>query len=137
MNISGISALIAGCIAATLAAMGVGGGGLLVIYLTMVAGMGQKDAQGLNLIFFVCTALSSLPVHLRKRRIEWSVAVPFALGGCIGAYLGARLCRSVEPELLRSVFGWFLMLSALSALYSSVKGMILGRGKGKRNSQSP
>lgn len=126
--------LIAGCFAAALASMGVGGGGLLVIYLTMVTGMGQKEAQGLNLIFFVCTALSSLSVHLRKRQIKRSVAIPFAIGGCLGAYLGARASEHASAELLRAVFGWLLILSACLTLFSAAKELITKARTDKRNS---
>ena len=39
--------------ASALAAMGVGGGGLLVIYLTLVRATEQISAQGINLFFFL------------------------------------------------------------------------------------
>ena len=51
---------IAGLLCAVLAAMGVGGGGLLVIYLTLVKELPQLYAQGINLLFFLPSALVSL-----------------------------------------------------------------------------
>ena len=45
--------IFAGFFAAMLSAMGVGGGGLLVIYLTEILGMEQRCAQGINLLFFL------------------------------------------------------------------------------------
>lgn len=35
------------------AAMGLGGGSFLIIYLTVFAGVSQQAAQGINLVFFM------------------------------------------------------------------------------------
>ena len=50
----------AGVLIASLAGMGIGGGGLLVLYLVFVKGAEQLGAQGLNLVFFICAAASSV-----------------------------------------------------------------------------
>ena len=63
-----ISVLLAVLIAA-LSGMGVGGGGLLVIWLVLIMDMPSRTAQGINLVFFVISALAALPVHLRRRRL--------------------------------------------------------------------
>ena len=41
-----------GILIASLAGMGVGGGGLLVIWLIFIANMSAPTAQGINLVFF-------------------------------------------------------------------------------------
>ena len=40
-----------------LASLGLGGGMILILYLTIFAGMAQFEAQGINLIFFIPIAL--------------------------------------------------------------------------------
>ena len=40
-----------------LSGMGVGGGGLFVIYLAFATDMPQLSAQGANLLFFLCSAM--------------------------------------------------------------------------------
>ena len=46
---------------------GMGGGGLLVVYLTLVRGMAQGDAQALNLFFYIAASLVSAFILLKKR----------------------------------------------------------------------
>ena len=45
--------IIISFICALLAGMGVGGGGILIIYLTLFKNLPQATAQGINLLFFV------------------------------------------------------------------------------------
>ena len=47
--VAGIASLIAGFVSA----LGLGGGGILVLYLTLFLGMEQMQAGGINLIFFL------------------------------------------------------------------------------------
>ena len=54
----------------TLTGMGIGGGGLLVLYLTAMDGVGQLAAQGCNLLFFVYASAASLFVHNKKRNLN-------------------------------------------------------------------
>ena len=63
-----INVLLAVLIAA-LSGMGVGGGGLLVIWLVLIMDMPSRTAQGINLVFFVISALAALPVHLLRRLV--------------------------------------------------------------------
>lgn len=127
--------IIAGTLCAALAAMGVGGGGILVIYLTMFRGMEQRTAQGLNLLFFICSAIASLAFHLKKRRLDTVTVLSFSVSGCIGAYLGSVLSGAVSAELLKRVFGWFLIVSAVMTLALMLKERV-GTARAKRNSEN-
>lgn len=81
--------------------MGVGSAGLFVTYLVLSLGMEQLPAQGTNLAFFLCAAAASLPVHLKKRKLDTAlimkIALPAAAFPCsapISARLSpARLCE--------------------------------------------
>ena len=46
-------AILAGFGSAVLASMGMGGGSILILYLTLMAGVPQREAQGMNLLFFL------------------------------------------------------------------------------------
>ena len=50
---------IASFIIALLSGMGIGSGGLLVIYLTLLEKVPQLTAQGINLLFFIFASASS------------------------------------------------------------------------------
>ena len=51
--------MIVGFLVALLMGMGVGGGGLFVIFLTLCLNYGQINAQGTNLLFFIIAILAS------------------------------------------------------------------------------
>ncbi len=107
---------------ALLAGIGVGGGGLLVLYLTLVEAMPQAEAQGINLLFFLCAAGAAFLVNCRKRSFPWKTVLLLAVGGTAFAILGAFLATKVSPTLLRRSFGGLLVASGLITLLRGGKG---------------
>lgn len=123
----GIWDIIAGFTASSLAAMGVGGGGLLVIYLTEFVKMEQRTAQGINLIFFLCASVTALSVHLRKRNIALRYTLFFAIGGSVGAVIGCLFAQGVDNRILRRGFGILLIYAGGVTLYKTVTEYIKRR----------
>lgn len=107
--------------AAALGALGMGGGGILVLYLTAYANMDQLTAQGINLVFFVPVAIVALLIHHGNRLIAWKVALPCILLGSLGVYLGVNLAMLIEPRMLSKLFGGFLLLIGLRELFAKKK----------------
>ena len=107
---------IVGFITALLSGMGVGGGGLLVIYLVLAEGIAQYEAQGINLVFFICSSLAALTIHFIKRNINLKLVVFLILFGSIGAIFGSLLAANVSPEIARRLFGIFLLISGFLSL---------------------
>ena len=101
-----------------LCGMGVGGGGLFVIYLTLCRGVGQLDAQGVNLAFFICSAAASLCLHFRKRSIPIRRAALLGLFGTLGSIVGVNAAHSVEPSTVRICFGIMLIFAGMLVLFS-------------------
>ena len=107
---------IVGFITSLLSGMGVGGGGLLVIYLVLVKGLAQYTSQGINLAFFICSSAAALTVHFIKRNINLRLAAYLILFGALGAVLGSIAASYVSPETARGIFGVFLLISGLISL---------------------
>ena len=107
--------VIVSFLASALAGTGVGGGGLLVIYLTLARGLGQLEAQGINLSFFISGA-AAVPVHIKKRKIDFPAVIFIGAFGIVGAFLGLTLAQSISPSLLRKFFGIFLVFCGLKSL---------------------
>ena len=63
------------------ASMGLGGGMVLIVYLTVFAGFSQIAAQGINLVFFIPIAIISLVLHTKNKLVEWKKTVPPVLWG--------------------------------------------------------
>lgn len=99
-----------------LGGMGVGGGIILIPILTTFFGIGQKNAQYINLIYFVPVALCALWVHIRAGRFEWKRAAFMALGAAVGAIIGSELTRIIHSGILRRLFGVFLLVVGIDQL---------------------
>lgn len=113
-----ISALLPSFLGAMLSALGMGGGGVLLIYLTAFQGMDQLSAQGINLVFFIPVAVISLIIHIRNRLIDRKLAFLIIPPGILGVFLGAKLANSLPDALLRRLFAGFLLIIGLRELWS-------------------
>ncbi len=114
--------LLIGAVAliALLSGLGVGSGGLLVIWLTMIEGIDAEAARGLNLLFFVFSASAALTVHLIKKRIKARLVLILSLFACVGTLAGTYLGTMIDPLLLRRIFGGMFLFSGIYSLYGSL-----------------
>lgn len=101
---------VAGILCGILSGFGIGGGSLLMVWMTAAAGMEQKLAQSINLIYFLPTAAGSLIFHIKNKRIRWDAAIPAAICGCITAALSSLVASNFPIDLLRKLFGGFLLI---------------------------
>lgn len=114
-------ALLCGLGAGILSAWGVGGGTLLLLVMTLLLGVDQRTAQGINLLFFLPTAASALVCHARNGCLDRPVlrsAVPWAVAAALA---GAWMATAADPETLRRPFGVYLLLSGVSLLWPGAK----------------
>jgi len=112
-----IISAIAAIIIAILSGLGVGSGGLLVIWLTEICGVDPIQARGMNLLFFVFSATSALLFHLKRRKIDLKLSLFLSLFALFGTLAGALIGRAIEPVFLRKIFGGMLVLSGIYALF--------------------
>ena len=108
-----MGAVVAGALTGILSGFGVGGGTLLLVYMTLVAGLDQRLAQGINLLYFLPAGLMALPAHIKNGYIEKSALLPAIGAGLVCAAGGAWAATAVDIGLLRKGFGVFLMLIGL------------------------
>lgn len=113
--------IAAGLVCGIISGLGIGGGSILMVWMTAVMGLEQRTAQGINLLYFLPTAAAALMLHLKNRMVDWPAAFPAALFGCATAALGASLAQSIDTVLLQKLFGIFLILIGISELYKAVK----------------
>ena len=103
---------------AILSGMGVGSAGLLVVYLTMVAGLPQLSAQGINLVFFLFAASAALCIHILRRKIPFSRVILATLAGMIGALPGVWAAEILPQNWVRILFGIMLIFAGGRALFA-------------------
>lgn len=124
--------MIAAFLAAALSGLGVGSGGLLVIYLTLVAGMEQRLAQGVNLLFFLFSGGAALAVHAAHRKLYPGVILLLTVFGIGGSFLGVALSHMLPPLLLRQLFGGMLVFSGILTFKRIRKGKKVASRSPKR-----
>jgi uncharacterized membrane protein YfcA len=112
--VNGAADFIAALVIAALAGMGVGGGGLLVLWLTFISGAEQLTAQGVNIIFYICATAASLIVHLKNRKLPVAAILIMAIAGAAGAVGGCIVADIIEADLLRRLFGGLLAIAGAS-----------------------
>ncbi|MBO5261485.1 MAG: TSUP family transporter [Clostridia bacterium] len=100
--------------------MGVGGGGLLIIYLTLFLNTPQLIAQGTNLLLFVIAGLGSLFFHFRKRKIViWQVVLGISFGA-LGSLLSSLYLSQIDPKYAKICLGALLIISGVMSLYNTL-----------------
>lgn len=107
----------ASIISGILGAMGLGGGGVLIIYLTLFTDTPQAMAQGINLLFFIPTAVLAVIIYLKKGLISIKLALLAVVFGLFGAFLGNYLGSLFDNRILSKLFGGLLIIMALTQLF--------------------
>jgi uncharacterized membrane protein YfcA len=113
-----IISFLASFIGAALSALGMGGGGVFLIYLTVYLNLPQLEAQGMNLVFFVPVALVAIIIHAKNKLVRWRIVLPCVLAGLPGVWLGSRLAASFPQPVLGKRMAVFLGLIGLRELFS-------------------
>lgn len=108
---------LAGAVTGVLSGFGVGGGTLLLIYMTAFAGVEQHLAQGINLLYFLPTAATALPAHIKNGYVDKKTAMPAILAGLAGTAAAALGGNTLDVHLLRRFFGAFLIYIGVRELF--------------------
>lgn len=113
---------LAALAAGLLASMGVGGGMILIIWLTAVMGADQLDAQGINLIFFLPIAAFSVFMHKKNGLIDLKMLLPSVLSGAAAACIGAFAAGHIGSEALGKCFSAFVVFMGIKEIFGAVRG---------------
>ena len=126
---------LCGAISGILGGMGMGGGTLLIPMLTIFFGVGQHEAQAINLVSFIPMAALALFIHAKNGRVKkeglWLLILP-AVALSVG---GSFLAAAAPAGILKKIFGGFLVALGVfqffSSRFSGADGERSGKGTGK------
>ncbi len=107
---------------AILSGLGIGSGGLFVIWLTAAYGVSATQARGMNLLFFVFSAAAALIFHYKRRKIDIRLILRLALFSLAGTFVGTYIAGFFDAHLLRKLFGGFLVFSGIYSLFGKNGG---------------
>ena len=112
------AALLAGLFSGIIGAMGLGGGAVRIIYLSLFTDMPQLKAQGVNLLFFIPTAVAAVTVYGIKKQIKWKIVLKVALWGLLGAVVGIYFADLLGGKLTSKLFGGLLVVMGVIEIFS-------------------
>ena len=108
--------LIIGSLLGFLTGLGVGGGSLLILWLTLVLGVDPAAARGINLLFFLPASAICCAFRLRQGRLKLTACLPAILSGSVAAVLATRIAVGLDTAVLRKPFGLLLLATGLREL---------------------
>jgi uncharacterized protein len=102
--------------------LGVGGGTLLVPFLTLAVGLSQHAAEATSLLVILPTAIAGT-LALRRRGVgSAGLALRFGVVGSAGAVVGALLALALPADTLRLVFAAFVAFVGVRLLRDGLRG---------------
>ncbi|MCL1806312.1 MAG: sulfite exporter TauE/SafE family protein [Oscillospiraceae bacterium] len=107
----------AGAGTGVLSGFGLGGGVLLLIWMTAFGGLEQHAAQGSNLLYFPPCAIGSMVGHIKNKQIVWREGLWCIGAGLPAAFLGAFLATRLDAAPLRIGFGILTALIGLREVF--------------------
>ena len=96
---------------------GVGGGLVMVPAMVYFMQMNIKTAIGTSLVVIIPTALTGAFKHQQLGNIDWKVAASLIPMAIIGGFIGAALTKHVPAEMLKKLFGGFIILAGCRLLF--------------------
>ena len=110
-------AVLIGIVLGFLSGLGIGGGSLLIIWLTAVLDWGIQDARAVNLLFFLPAAFIACIIRSRQGTLNRKAVLPAIIAGCITAVAGSIIANWVNTDTLKKLFGVLLILAGTKELF--------------------
>lgn len=100
-----------------LAGLGVGGGSLLMLWLTLAVGMEYEQARTINLLFFLPSALIATVFHRKQGSVDLRKILPAIITGCAAAAFFSYIGAKIDVTLLKKCFGGLLLVTGVRELF--------------------
>ena len=109
--------ILIGALMGYLAALGIGGGTLLILWLTLVADMNPHSARAINLMFFIVSAGVVSLLRWKKGQLKITSLLPAIIPGCICAAIFSYFSFHLDVEKLKKLFGIILIIAGIRELF--------------------
>lgn len=108
--------ILVGIILGFLSGLGVGGGSLLMLWLTVVLNMEHPVARSINLMFFIPSAIIASVFRWKQGALNFKKVLPAIITGCIAAACFSFLSTELDVSALKKLFGILLLITGLREL---------------------
>lgn len=95
---------------------GGGGGMILVPLLVSKCGLTQRQAFANSVLIILPLCVLSSAIYLFRGSLDLLVALPYLLGGLFGGFLGGKLFKGLNMNVLRRVFALFILYGGVKSL---------------------
>lgn len=112
-----IGALLAGLLSGVIGSMGLGGGAVLIIYLSLFTETPQLKSQGINLFFFIPIALVAVIIYAFKKEVKWRLTLKISLFGMLGTVIGWFFAGYLGGDIISKLFGLLLIILGVKELF--------------------
>ena len=108
--------LLMGAVLGFLAGLGVGGGSLLILWLTAALNTEPQTARCINLLFFLPAALIACIFRKKQGHLEPKTLLPAIFAGCLFAAVFSFVGMVLDTSLLKKLFGGLLIVTGIREL---------------------
>lgn len=108
--------LIVGTVLGFLSGLGIGGGSLLILWLTMVLHTDPLVARSINLLFFIPSALAACTLRIRQGNLRIKPLHPAMIAGCAAAAVFSWISTILDVQIMKKLFGIVLIAAGLREL---------------------
>ena len=112
-----IVAVAVGVILGFLAGIGVGGGSLLILWLTLVLHWDHPTARIINLLFFIPTAIIASYFRRKQKTLHLKKILPAIIAGCLSAAVFTMLGKYINVAVIKKFFGILLLATGIRELF--------------------
>jgi uncharacterized protein len=111
--------LVIGIMTGVMAGMlGIGGGLVVIPALVIFMGMSQQTAQGTSLAMMLPPiGILAAYNYYKAGHVDIKIAIVLAITFIAGSYFGSKLAIRLPQELMKKIFGIFLLLVAIKMLF--------------------
>lgn len=93
--------------------VGISGGSFLVPLMVLAVGVPMHIAVGTSTTLVMITATAGFLGHLSTGHFDASLAIPLAVAGALGGYLGTHLTVKIPSKKLKLIFAGTSLLAAI------------------------
>jgi uncharacterized membrane protein YfcA len=102
--------------------IGVGGGVIIVPALVYFLGVSQHTAQGTSLLLMLPPiGILAVMNYYKAGHIHWGYGIVIATAFILGAYFGSKLSLKLNANVVKLVFGIFMLYVSIRMIYTSTK----------------
>ncbi|WP_353097808.1 sulfite exporter TauE/SafE family protein [Tissierella praeacuta] len=96
---------------------GSGGGTIVVPALVFLLGVNDYKAHATAISIILPLSIISTIIYFANNSIPFKIALPVAIGGMVGSYIGAKTLNKIPINILRKIFGSVIIYTAIRMIW--------------------